>query len=270
MNTQFLCLLLGIILIILIIYKLNETFENIDMPNYSNENIDMPNYSNENIDMPNYSSENIDMPNYSSENIMPNYSQPQLGKKYYAYNLNSNKEEYILILYSQLSFKLQVIICDLIINDILPIKKDLNDFYDLKESAMYKIRVLPQNNIIFAIKLANIINSDIINFESRLIFDDMNIPYNLENSQTFKNVIKINVNINNNISLQDKSNTLLLSSSNTLLSSSNVNNVTINKNTNLIGNKFVKLVNILELPLYQIVLDNNNNNVIINEEIIII
>ena len=224
MNTQFISLLLGIITIMIIIYKLNESFENVDSPNNSQLN---------------------------------------LNKKYYAYNFNNNNEEYIIILYSQLTFKLQEIVCDLIINNILPINKDLNDFYDLKDSAQYQIRVLPKNNIAFAIKLADFNNPDIINFESRLIFDDMNLPYYLMHSQTFKNVVDINVNNNDNIRLQDIHNTLLLSSN-------NLNSININTNGNLVGNKFVKLNNILDLPLYQIILDNNNNGVIINKETIII
>ena len=66
--------------------------------------------------------ENID----SSIKLPTISSQIKSSKKYHAYNFNYNNDDYTMVLYSQLTFKIQQIICDLVINNMIPINKDLH------------------------------------------------------------------------------------------------------------------------------------------------
>jgi len=214
-----------ICIIIYLLYKINEPFDN--------------------------SLENNSLQNNSLQNNSLQYNENKV-KGYNKYTLKYNNEDYVLILYSQLNFLLQAKVCNMILNKEINLDIPYSEIKELKTASELQIPVVPRNDIIFAIKPQKLMNLELNRSRSILIFNELLKPQLYDIDKSYINPLTYNL-----VELND-----------TILLNSTIKNINIDIYNNQISNKFIKLKQITDLELYEIILTDVDNNIRLTKDII--
>lgn len=198
------------------------------------------------------------------DNIVPKSSSlPESLPKYHTYILTDNDMiKYELFTFSQLNFNLQKQILNKIIDSSYSnIYKNLLDIDNIIALINTKSKYNPINDIVFAVRLNRITDPKIISYGQELLFNEHNaVNYSLMNGQQ--------INLSESLLLIYE-NILTVSLPNNEFNITNNNKfINANINNNQINSKYIKLLQIDDLPIYLINLTDDQYNIKINEQIL--
>ena len=183
-------------------------------------------------------------------------------KIYYKYILtNSNNIQYQIFTFSQLNFDLQKKILNKIINNNLDnYYKNIIDINKLNTLVNVGSRYIPNNDLLFAVRVNRLLDEKILSYSPELLFDENNnINYSVLNLQ------KINSLPNSKLSIYNH--TLLLTVPNDDFNITNQNTFSdaIIKDNQISFNN-IDLIQIDDLPISLIKLTNNITNITFHKE----